>query len=328
MQRNYNAMQDSPQCLGRQIMWSLWFRSGIINDMAYSQAQLQLAGFTIGDLKDKAAGRKEDDEEPARARYKRMKKNFQRTVRTELDKKFQPEPVSRIRWKLDRWNLSGFPGRTAERFLNALNVLKSLLPPRVGAAALRSAWNGWCTDRRFQGSGPCLFGCRGLVHEDSLEHYAGCNICVSFLRNRLHFRGPLERGHLIVLGVNRSVPQVEDLMRLALWSFVLYKTHNHLKHLDTGINSTSTLAGIMEQFLRDAISGHDDATRFVRNCWDQEYRHQVSVSEDRTVGVPKAKARPGAPQRHASSVPYSTPGIRHAGGNHSFFGDHLHVAPG
>ena len=113
---------------------------------------------------------------------------------------------------------------------------------------------------------------------------------MSFLRERLHFQGPVERGHLIVLGVNSHMPQTEDLLRLALWSYVLYRTYNHLKHQGTS-SSTSNLAGVMEHFLRDAIYGHDDATMFVQNCWNQGYRYASSDNVSRGTVVPKAKAR-------------------------------------
>ena len=152
-----------------------------------------------------------------------MRKNFQKTVRKALDSKLQVNPVSRMRWKLDRWSLRGFPRITAERYLRALELVKALLPPRVGAASLRIAWNGWCTRRRYQERGPCLFGCGSFLQEDSIEHYACCLTCTSFLRQRLHFQGPLDKGHLIVLGTNVRIPSEEDVMRLGLWVYVLYK---------------------------------------------------------------------------------------------------------
>ena len=214
-------------------------------------------------------------EEPPPARAKRVRKHFQKTVRKALDSKIQVKAGSRMRWKLDRWNLCGFPGITAERYLRALEVVKAWLPPRVGAASLRTAWNGWCTRRRFQQYGPCLFSCGSFLQEDSIEHYACCRTCVSFLRKRLHFQGPIDRGHLVVLGTNHRGQSQEDIMRLGLWVYVLYRTFNYLRKSQQHLGQTD-MGGLLEQFLRDAISGHDGASRFVRNCWDQRYRHQSS----------------------------------------------------
>ena len=269
------AMALSPLCLGRQQLWFYWFRYGILQDMFCSHAQVQVAGLSIEDLKEKAAGPRDDDD-PPHARRKLMKKHFQKTIRKELDKKFEVNPVSRMRFKLDRWNLPGFPGITAVRYLRALDSLKKLLPPRVAAASLRTAWNGWCTSRRFQGSGPCVFGCGSFSQEDSLEHYSGCRACVTFLRGRLNYQGPIDRGHLLVLGVNISFPEREDLMRLALWCYVLYRTFNKLRCADYRSHRCSDLGGMMEQYLREAIAGDDGAILFAKNCWNPRYRHQAT----------------------------------------------------
>ena len=182
-----------------------------------------------------------------------------------------------------------------------------LLPPRVGAASLRTAWNGWCTNKRFQGRGSCVFGCGCFVQEDSIEHYAGCRYCVSFLRERLHFEGPVQRGHLIVLGVNTGSTGTEDLMRLALWIYVLYRTYNRLRHMSIDQRCNTQVRGIMEQYLRDAVCGHDGATTFLNNCWDQGYRHQTcassgaaQVQDVHSPAAPKAEARQVATQHRAN----------------------------
>ena len=95
---------------------------------------------------------------------------------------------------------------------------------------------------------------------------------VWFLRNRLHVQGAIENGHLIVLGCHRYCPSNENLMRLALWNYVLYRTFNHIRCSENRQGCSKNLDGVMEQYLRDAISGHDGASTFVRNCWKQDYR--------------------------------------------------------
>ena len=115
-------------------------------------------------------------------------------------------------------------------------------------------------------------------------------------------------------------------MRLALWCYVLYRTYNYIRHAGTRRSGISALEGIMEQYLRDAISGHDGATSFVRHCWDRSYVHQANSTEEsgpaasveRTVGAPKARARRVVTQRQASNPPNSS---------HAFFGEHLRVRP-
>ena len=199
-----------------------------------------------------------------------------------------------MRLKLDRWNLAGLPGRTAERFIRALELVRDLLPPRIGAACLRTAWNGWCTQKRYQGIGACMFGCGSFWQEDSLEHYSGCRVCVEFLRRHLHFQGPIDRGHLIALGVHgSSFPRQEDLMRLALWAYVLYRCHNHLRYAGSRHHGSSDLGGSMEQYLREAISGHDGAISFVRNCWDTNFTYQApQVRHGRSEACERSRVSP------------------------------------
>ena len=173
------TMAFSAQCLGRTQLWFSWFSAGILQDLLSCYEQISQAGLSVETLKEKAAGPQDDEDSLPHARGKRMKRDFQKTVRRELDLRFEVNPVSRMRFKLERWNLPGFPGRTAERFVRALSQLKEHLPPRVCAAILRTAWNGWCTKRRFQSLGACVFGCGAFLQADSVEHYSGCRVCVA-----------------------------------------------------------------------------------------------------------------------------------------------------
>ena len=121
------------------------------------------------------------------------------------------------------------------------------------------------------------------MQEDSIEHYAGCKYCVGFLRRRLHYQGPIDRGHLVVLGVNRCDPRPEDVMRLALWSYMVYRAFNRFRTAGRDHLATSEVEGVMEGYLREGISGHEGATRFLHHCWDRSYTHLVSVSRQESV---------------------------------------------
>ena len=90
----------------------------------------------------------------------------------------KPEEVRRMRLQLERWNLDDPRGdRLARRALTNLHSLRRLCTPRVCSAVMRTVWNGWCTNRRFQKdslfSGACVLGCGGYT-KDSIEHYARC----------------------------------------------------------------------------------------------------------------------------------------------------------
>ena len=129
---------------------------GILMQIASCEAQLEDLGLSNKVLWEKAAGNLDPDAPPG-ASNKRARKCFQKTVRKAIVSRLGVNSEARMCFKLDRWHLSGLPGVTARRFLRALFVVKGHMPPRVGAAVLRTAWNGWCSSRRFQRSGHCLF---------------------------------------------------------------------------------------------------------------------------------------------------------------------------
>ena len=107
----------------------------------------------------------------------RVRRRFQGAVRDALHTQVFQRPHHRVREKFDRWQLDGLPRVVADRFLDRLVRLKRLFPPRVIAAVFSTAWNRWCTERRFQRrNGPhnrCVLGCGGDA-EDSIEHYSRC----------------------------------------------------------------------------------------------------------------------------------------------------------
>jgi hypothetical protein len=137
---------------------------------------------------------------------------------------------------------------------------------------LRTAWNGWCTSRRFQQSGKCIFNCQAFAQEDSIEHYAGCSICVAFLRSKLHYRGPINRGHLIVLGANSGSQTDEDICRLALWSYSLYKTFNSLRHSRGRSGDAQAMIELLNAFLREGVGREGAGLRLLEQGWRTDFR--------------------------------------------------------
>ena len=112
------------------------------------------------------------------------------------------------------------------------------------------------------------------MQEDSIEHYAGCAVCLQFLRGTLHYHGRVDRGHLIVLGANSGSQTDEDFCKLALWAFVLYKAFNQLRSRQGSSLQAGDVLGLMTQHLRDGVCGHKDATKLLSNAWRQDFRFQ------------------------------------------------------
>jgi len=280
------AACSSDMALERQSRWGAWLSDGIVRNIMNSQDEIETQGFSVTSLMERAGGRI-DPEESRSCRQRKIRKNFQGTVTKALTGRIKVDPVARTRFKLTRWNLSGLPGATADAFLKSMDRVKQFLPPKVASGILRTAWNGWCTKDRFQQSGPCLFGCGSFTQADSLEHYAGCSVCVGFLRKHLHVRGAINRGHLIVLGANSGRHRDEDIVRLAVWAYVLYKTFNHIRHRQGMTLSTKDLESYMASIMWEGVAGHEQAERYLRACWDEGARlsAQDSDSSDESWGL-------------------------------------------
>ena len=250
-------MADSDQCLKRQRRWAAWLRMGIVQSMANCRTELGLRNLSIESLKLKAAGCSEGETLEGDNNYKKMRRDFQRTVRSELSKLIPYEPIERIRHKLDRWSLCGMPGRTAKNTLVVLRELRKRVPPRVSAALLRSMFNGWCTERRFQRHGPCVFQCNEFCQEDIIEHYASCPVCVQFLRSRINYSDPIDRGHLVVAGAHQGELRTEHHTKLAVWNFVVYSAFNTLRCMSAETRSRTRAKDVLEQHYKETL-GKDE----------------------------------------------------------------------
>lgn len=129
----------------RLCRWSFWFKDGLTEDIHDSCRELAVRGLHLPTLIDLAGGQQSEDLSPTE-RARKIKKNFQKTVRKELQRASIIDPVARMRHKLDRWALPGIPAHTASRCSQALQDLRSWVPPRICSAVLRTMWNARAAD--------------------------------------------------------------------------------------------------------------------------------------------------------------------------------------
>ena len=158
-----------------------------------------------------------------------------------------------IRKHLDRWEIPILPGHRVDKWLKAMHHIANLIPPRVITAVFRTAFNGWITHRRMQGSGGCILGCPDCP--DSIEHYALCHTYHGLCKRWLNLdRPPTEvcLARFIGIGLPGDGP---SLVLRSISVFALYKTHNALRH------STSRVfpAHLYRGFLQDGVRGHPKA---------------------------------------------------------------------
>ena len=175
-------------------------------------------------------------------------------------------PHFRIRGKLQRWELPGLPRVIADRFERNLARLRYLVPPRVVAAVFSTAWNRWCTARRFQQRHRiwnfCKLGCGGSA-EDSIEHYARCHIARQFHGNMLRIRDSWLLPWWI--GVQDSHAEDSCLILGSLGAYAMYRTIN-APRARGGVSREEAIPAL-RQALHEAASGHAKAERALAMVW-------------------------------------------------------------
>jgi hypothetical protein len=156
-----------------------------------------------------------------------------------LQAKYAISHRHRLSKRLLRWNIDRPIGVVCERAFTLVHSLRSLVPPMVTAAVIRTLRNGWVTGRRmrFLHSSELINQCRlGCPPEccDSIEHYARCPT-VYWLRCTF-LRLPADLGSLNSFLWLGGVSFDLTPSNIALWALslqVIYKAVNDFR------NSTS-----------------------------------------------------------------------------------------
>ena len=173
-------------------------------------------------------------------------------------------PVSlqrHARRRLDYWAIDLLQGRRVDRWINGIAAIKSLLPPRVLAVGIRTAFNGWTTRRRFQQTGRCVLNCGAGI--DAIEHYAHCRVYHRLVFQLLHLPRPEPSMALAsFLGLASEPPKQAALRALA--RYALYRTMNGSRH---GAFRHADAGDAFRGHLRDATAGHPAAMRLVASAW-------------------------------------------------------------
>ena len=135
---------------------------------------------------------------------------------------------------LARWRRLHAPPPFPRQLLDCVrDVLRATanLPVSSRWALVRTWLNGWCTKRRFQQQGPCVFcGCA----EDSLEHFTCCQIVrqTGLILASIPRRGSDRLSFLLLDG---AAPAGESLVRHVTFWHTLYRTHNYLRYNATEV---------------------------------------------------------------------------------------------
>ena len=164
--------------------------------------------------------------------------------------------------------LAGPPAWVAGIICKHLQHLHRVAPPRVCAAALRTIFNGWCTERRHQRCGGvgdiCYLGC-GKEGCDSIEHYCRCPLGLEILRQRLNIILPGQDA-LAFFVLAHSAQEVDDVLALgSLYIYAVYVTTNYYRH--HGLRDRSHIKECLKQHIIQGCEGHAGLMSRFGACW-------------------------------------------------------------
>ena len=164
-----------------------------------------------------------------------------------------------MRRRLDHWDIDVVPGARVQRFRSRMEAVSAFVPPCVLAAALRTAFNGWVTTRRFQQNGRCAFGCaRGV---DSINHYAHCSYYHRWSEEHCglsrptasqclpNFLGLCASASSARAGAARTQQELDALR--AVCRYALYRAHLAIRHRAV---EAADAGAVFKAAVRDACS--------------------------------------------------------------------------
>lgn len=174
----------------------------------------------------------------------------------------RPIAEDRYRQRLARWQLPGVPLHVARRALQLLSDLSRFEPPRISAAVLSTAWNRWCTDRRFQRRDQrgCFLDCGAT--EDSIEHYSRCRLVHTFARKFLLLDFPRASGLELFTFAFAGWSTEKDNLKAAILVYAVYRVTETLRR-DEGAYLEEAVEHMLQQACREGVRGHSGAMRIL-----------------------------------------------------------------
>jgi hypothetical protein len=263
--RHLNTLNANSVFLIRGGRWRSWYKQSYYHNLDSAIQYGRRVGITIDSIEEDLGSTA--PRPYTRAQAKRLQQGVQRAARAALNRVRQADPEARFRKKLERWRLPLFPRIRAMRAVRVMARLRLLVPPRVLAAVLRTWYNGWCTKRRFQCKGDCLFGC--TFGEDSIEHYMQCSRLYSYGQARLRLPRAAnfgDRGLSFMLLEGTALIPDALLTRRALLMSAAYRLHCRHRHAE-GFHEEETLKRALDQAIKESTLGHQGSMRQLDGIW-------------------------------------------------------------
>jgi hypothetical protein len=288
MHRRLQSLINDPICLQRVVRWGSWYAGAHVTTLFHNEQRLGRQGLSLGEcLSALAGGLPQPWPEEVKAKQKR---ELQKFVTTAIKNRTRPDPVARIRYKLnlrewldpkatrpsDIYSAAGLiPGPhewITRRVSNNLQKLSKLVPPRVCAAVLRFIFNGWCTAGRYQQRGRpndrCWLGCGSTAH-DKVEHYCRCQVMRNVFWTKMHVELHPSRGLACFCLATYEQFDDDTLAISALGVYAVYMSTNfyRLTYAHADLVDSQRAAQHMGQSIIQGCQGHPALTKLLDSRW-------------------------------------------------------------
>ena len=190
-----------------------------------------------------------------------VRQHFQREAYNQIaqSQRYLLNVEERHRMKQRRWKLELPPRIATSRAQAMFKRVSTLVSPRITAAIARTHWNGWCTRRRFQGVGACVFNCSASCY-DAFEHYPFCAVFKELLRRFLHI--PVFNNFQDFLMLTHSLWSDDRVIAGAIAHYALYSAFNAAR-LSSGRDAEHWL-DFMQRQCYFAVQGHKRSSNAFR----------------------------------------------------------------
>lgn len=263
--RRLDALYASSDFIARGGRWRSWYMHSQYHNLAEALGVMQSKGISLATVEADLGANAPRPHTCCQA--KKLAHGVQKAARRALTLTLPSAPEVRLRSKLERWALPLYPRLRAARAAAVTARLRKLAPPRVLAAVLRTWFNGWCTKRRFQCKGSCVFGC--TFGEDSVDHYMRCSKLHQHARVRLRLpMHPLieDRGTSFMLLDSPSQLSDAHLVLRALLLTAAYRLHCKFR-FSHPFAEEEIRQRALDQAVKEAALGHGGAMSALDGVW-------------------------------------------------------------
>jgi len=270
-ERQLEDMIRASEAVTMRAKWDDWFSRSFV--VVLQRAVRRAGQDGVSDHRVQTSIMLKHPELPEAECRRRRRVEYQRTARHLLEAARQQARDLRLAWvwrrRLSRWNIAMYPRVRVAVLQTNLALLKQAVPPRVIAATIRSALNGWCTSRRFQQQRPCLLACGS--GNDALEHYCACRRTWEVAWSCLALPRPATYEACVagMLGLSDRSTPLNKKISMAVLNYGVYAVVNTAR---CQAIAEDDVPGALRQAIRNAARGHNALSRHIDSSWAQERR--------------------------------------------------------